>query len=68
MTVLERAKGIASDVGKKPKHDASIKYRDRPMYDQRCGLCTMFRSPHTCTAVAGVISPQGWCKIFKRKT
>jgi hypothetical protein len=43
------------------------KYQPRPNGPQRCGLCTMFRSPDRCTAVAGDISPQGWCKLFKRR-
>lgn len=33
----------------------------------RCLLCTMFRSPDSCTAVTGKISPKGLCNYFKRK-
>jgi hypothetical protein len=33
---------------------------------KRCGLCTMFRSPHGCTAVAGRVSRAGLCDYFKR--
>ena len=44
-----------------------VRYQDRPRGDQRCGLCSMYRPPHACIAVAGIISPDGWCQLFKRK-
>lgn len=34
---------------------------------KHCAICTMFRPPHGCTAVAGSISPQALCDYFKRK-
>lgn len=34
---------------------------------KRCGLCTMFRAPHLCTAVRGGISPHGVCDLFEVK-
>ena len=34
---------------------------------EHCGICTMFRPPHGCTAVAGHIRAQDWCKFFERK-
>jgi hypothetical protein len=34
---------------------------------KRCELCTMFRAPHTCTAIAGKISKIGLCDLFERK-
>lgn len=34
---------------------------------RHCGLCTMFRPPRSCTAVAGDISPDGVCDYFKRR-
>lgn len=34
--------------------------------DRRCGLCTMFRRPDSCTAVRGVISAKALCDIYKR--
>lgn len=40
-------------------------YRDGSPH-KHCGLCTMFRPPKTCTAVAGDIKPMGLCDYFKR--
>ena len=34
---------------------------------KRCGNCTMFRPPHDCTAVKGIISKWAVCDYFKRK-
>lgn len=35
--------------------------------NEHCGICTMFRPPHTCTAVQGRVSFGGLCDYFKRK-
>jgi hypothetical protein len=43
----------------------AARYRDGTA-DKQCALCTMFRPPHRCTAVAGDISPQKLCDFFKR--
>lgn len=45
---------------------AKVRYRTGH-FATRCGNCTMFRPPAGCTAVLGVISPQGLCDLFKRK-
>lgn len=45
---------------------AKARYRDGNR-ERHCALCTMFRSPNSCTAVAGDISPGGLCDYFKRK-
>jgi hypothetical protein len=34
---------------------------------EHCSICTMWRPPHSCTAVAGGIEPDDLCKLFKRK-
>jgi len=34
--------------------------------DQRCGLCAHFIAGGECQKVEGRISPQGWCRFFKR--
>jgi hypothetical protein len=44
-----------------------VRYQDRPRGDRQCAKCTMFRPPHACTAVAGTISPDGWCELYKHK-
>lgn len=50
----------------KAKHPkAEAEYVGHPVKNQKCLQCTMWRPPNGCTAVAGVISPRGWCKWFK---
>ena len=50
-----------------PKHSKQeADYQARPHDGQICKLCTMWREPNKCTAVAGSISPRGWCKWYKR--
>ncbi len=34
---------------------------------KRCGICTMFRAPHSCTSVEGTIRPGGLCDYFEAK-
>jgi hypothetical protein len=43
-------------------------YRDSPNGSQSCSTCIAFVRPNTCRIVAGNVSPQGWCKIWQRKT
>jgi hypothetical protein len=52
---------------KKAKTDPKIAYQYRPNGDERCGNCTMFRAPNSCTDVAGTIVRQGWCKIWSAR-
>jgi hypothetical protein len=51
---------------KKAKASSEIAYQWTPKGNEQCSRCKMFRPPDECTAVAGDISPQGWCKIFER--
>lgn len=34
---------------------------------QRCGLCTMFRPPSSCTKVRGDIAPSALCDYYEAK-
>ena len=34
---------------------------------EHCGLCTMFRPPHGCTAVAGLIYAEDTCDYFEKE-
>lgn len=45
------------------KDDA--RYQDKPKAGDRCGHCAMFRHPRGCTAVKGLISSFGWCKLYE---
>ena len=51
-----------------PKVDKkTARYQTHPRGIARCERCSMFRSPHSCTKVAGDISPRGWSKYFEWK-
>ena len=39
-------------------------YIPRPKNEQKCINCTMWRDPNKCSAVAGDISPNGWCEWY----
>jgi len=54
-------------MAKKAKTDPAIEYQYKPHGDERCGNCTMFRPPASCTDVAGQIVRHGWCKIWAKK-
>lgn len=44
---------------------AKAHYRDGSK-SRHCGLCTMFRKPHGCTAVKGKIDRDKLCDYFAR--
>lgn len=46
---------------------ATAHYRLSTDGKRRCRFCTMFKPPKECTAVFGIISPDGVCKYFERK-
>ena len=48
--------------GKGTKAEAG--YQPNPKNGQKCINCTMWRDPNKCTAVAGNINPDGWCKWY----
>ena len=56
--------GVVDD--KLLKSHRTVRYQPTPNGSQQCSHCTMFRKPNGCTAVAGYISPRGWCKLFDR--
>ncbi len=43
---------------------AEAGYQPNPKNGQKCINCTMWRDPNKCSAVAGNISPDGWCKWY----
>jgi 23S rRNA C2498 (ribose-2'-O)-methylase RlmM len=46
---------------------AETGYQDQPRGKERCGVCSMYRSPNRCTLVRGFILAQGWCKKWEAK-
>jgi len=47
---------------------SSFQYQDHPKGKERCAECANFVTPHGCTVVAGIISPNGWCIAFAPKS
>jgi hypothetical protein len=60
--VLTATTGPAAAKDKISKAEAH--YQNHPNKDQRCGGCTHFLFGG-CALVAGSISSNGWCKLFK---
>jgi hypothetical protein len=51
----------------KQKHSKlEARYVAHPRDGHRCDGCTMWRPPNKCSAVAGDIKPEGWCKWWKK--
>jgi hypothetical protein len=46
----------------------SVAYRDKPNGNQRCDNCAVFQPPNACELVAGTVRPDGWCRIYRRKS
>jgi hypothetical protein len=44
----------------------AVFYRPSPSLGQKCSNCILFERPRSCKSVAGVISPNGWCVIWKQ--
>jgi High potential iron-sulfur protein len=44
-----------------------VGYQDHPHGNQRCDNCAQFQPPSSCKVVAGVIKPEGWCKVYVKK-
>jgi len=47
---------------------AAMKYQDHPNGDQQCSNCLQFVPPNSCKVVDGVISPNGYCIAWTKKT
>jgi hypothetical protein len=44
-----------------------VKYQDTPKGEQRCDNCELFEAPSSCKNVDGIIAPQGWCMVYRKK-
>ena len=44
----------------------SVSYRDTPKGELKCSNCGLFEPPAACKTVDGVISPNGWCSIYRK--
>jgi hypothetical protein len=43
-------------------------YQATPKGDQSCATCSLFSAPATCSLVGGDVSPQGWCRLYQKKS
>jgi hypothetical protein len=62
-TILTAAADPAM-AAKLPK--AAVGYQEKPHGSQKCSNCALFQKPHSCKSVAGTISPNGWCRIYRK--
>lgn len=46
----------------------AAQYRQAANSQKRCGTCSMFRAPLSCTLVKGEISPAAVCKFWKARS
>jgi len=44
----------------------SVSYQSTPKGNLKCSNCSLFEPPHSCKSVSGVISPNGWCSIYRK--
>ncbi|MDE2112288.1 MAG: high potential iron sulfur protein [Alphaproteobacteria bacterium] len=42
-------------------------YQDHPKDKHHCSICAHFKPPNSCNIVAGVVSPNGWCRLYSPK-
>jgi hypothetical protein len=50
------------------KTQAEAGYQNKPNGDANCANCALFLAPSSCGVVDGTISPQGWCKLYVKKS
>jgi hypothetical protein len=46
----------------------AMKYQDKPNGDKRCSNCLDFIPSGTCAIVEGMVSPDGYCLAWAKKT
>jgi High potential iron-sulfur protein len=45
----------------------AVSYRNSPNAGKKCSECALFEPPNACKNVAGDISPEGWCLLWRTK-
>jgi hypothetical protein len=66
--LVTSAAGLATSAYGADKADPNlVQYRAQPNNGAKCADCVNFEQPTSCKAVAGTISPNGWCLLFARK-
>ncbi len=46
---------------------SAVSYRTKPNGSKKCSNCALFEPPHACKNVAGNISPDGYCLLWRAK-
>jgi hypothetical protein len=49
-----------------PLPKTAVNYQDKPKGDHQCSGCALFVAPKSCKNVAGDISPNGWCMLWRK--
>jgi len=49
-----------------PLPQKSVQYQSTPKGDRQCSGCSLFVAPNACKNVAGDISPDGWCMLWRK--
>ncbi len=44
----------------------AVAYRTTPNGDKKCSNCVLFEPPNACKNVEGVISPDGFCILWRK--
>ena len=62
--------GMSSIAADAADNKAQFKYQDKPdsKTGHKCSQCQLFKPPHSCAVVHGVISPNGWCTAWVKKS
>jgi high potential iron-sulfur protein len=60
MGFVSRADGAAMQKRSK----VEVAYRGRPAGIASCASCSFFQAPKSCAVVEGVVSRNGWCKLY----
>lgn len=58
----------ASAQGQPKVPQKAVAYRTKPNGDQKCSNCSLFIKPNACQKVAGDISPDGYCILYRKST
>ena len=45
-----------------------VAYQGAPKDGHECSGCALFEPPNACKSVDGAISPNGWCRLWLKKT
>ena len=60
MGFASRADGAAA----RKRSKVEVAYRGRPSGIGSCASCSFFQAPKSCAVVEGVVSRNGWCKLY----